>query len=66
MDEQLEYNKDADEIAKWYVQPYNKENETAAQHENKGKCDRQIGLNHWMGFHTVKYQNGDKAARFLI
>lgn len=46
MDEQLEYNKDAGEIAKWYVQPYNKVNETAAQHENKGECDRQIGLNH--------------------
>ena len=41
-------------------------NETAAQHENKGECDRQIGLNYWMGFHTVKCQNGDKAARFLI
>ena len=44
MDEQLEYNKDAGEIAKWYVQLYNKVNETAAQHENKGECDRQIGL----------------------
>ena len=49
LDEQLRYDKDAGEVLKCYVQPYNKLDEIAAYHDicydmgkNKGDFDRAL------------------------
>ena len=49
LEKQLEYDKNTGKITKWYVQPYNKVDEIAADHDicydmgnNKGDCDRKM------------------------
>ena len=50
LENQLEYDKNTREITQWYVKPYNKVDEIAANHDvcydmgkNKGECEQSHG-----------------------